>query len=155
MQRYAATEVEARIILNRQNYLLNDLLGNKADILLVTGEYVQDGVVFPAENTSALNDLLFTAAERIDLHQLSPTEYEPGQYYQPKFSEQTWKMKQFDPLLRQIANNETSAFFVSQRNGCLVAPYDGGVDIVLKDEATRDFHRKVYQAWLSPLPSGL
>ena len=155
MQRCATTEAEWRILLNRQNYLLNDLLGNKANILLVTGEYMRDGVAFPAEETSALNNLLFTTTERVDLHQLSPTEYEPGQYYQPKFSEQLWQMKLFDPLLREIANNETSAFFISQRNGCLVAPYDGGVDVVLKDEVTRNFHRKMYQAWLSPLPSGL
>ncbi|MDJ0367636.1 hypothetical protein QMK33_21020 [Hymenobacter sp. H14-R3] len=155
LQRYATSEAEQVIVLNRQNYLLNNLLGNNAEILLVTGEYAYDGVVFPTEDTSVLSDLLFTATERIDLHRLNPGEHKPGEYYQPRFSEQIWKMKGFNPLLKEIADGRTSAFFISQRTACLLAPYDGGVDVVLKDEATRDFYRKAYQAWLSPLRSGL
>lgn len=62
------------------------------------------------------------------------------------FSEQYWQFERFKLLLKEIASFQTTAFFVSQRNECLAAPYDGGVDVLLKDEATRDFCRQVYQA---------
>jgi hypothetical protein len=155
MQRYATTEAEWVILLNRQNYLLTDLLGNNAEMLLVDGAYELDGVVLPEIDSPALRGIPFTPAERLDLHQLLPEEHKPGEYYQPRFSEQAWKANRFNPLLREIANYQTTAFFISRRNACLVAPYDGGVDVVLKDEATRDYYKQLYRAWLSPLPSGL
>jgi len=154
-QRYAANEIEWEILLNRQNYLLTDLLGNNAEALLVTGQYAFDAITFSEDAAGVLSSFSFTPTGRLDLAQLFPTEYEPGQYYQPRFSEQLWQAKRFDPLLREIADGQTNAFFVSQHNACLVAPYDGGVDVILKDEATRDSYRALYQAWLSPLPSGL
>jgi hypothetical protein len=154
-QRYAASEIEWKILLNRQNYLLTDLLGNHADVLLVTGEYAFDEVTFSEDAAGVLSSFSFTPTGRLDLAQLFPTEYEPGHYYQPRFSAQLWQAKQFDPLLREIANGQTNAFFVSQHAACLVAPYDGGVDVILKNEATRDSYRARYRAWLSPLPSGL
>lgn len=155
MQRYADSEADWQTLLDRQNYLLTDLLGTNAEVLLVTGEYVFEGLSFPEDASSTLRAFPFTPTKRLDLAQLFPTEYEPGHYYQPSFSEQVWQGQHFNPLLREIANGENTAFFVSQRNACLVAPYDGGVDVVLQDEATRDLYRKLYQAWLSPLPSGL
>jgi hypothetical protein len=155
MQRYATTEAEWVILLNRQNYLLTDLLGTNAEVLLVTGDYEFDNIILPEAATSALSGLPFTPVERLDLHQLLPEEHKPGEYYQPSFSEQVWQSKRFNPLLRDIANCQTTVFFVSQRNACLVAPYDGGVDVVLKDEATRDYYKQLYRAWLSPSPNGL
>jgi hypothetical protein len=155
MQRYATTEAEWVILLNRQNYLLTGLMGSNAEILLVTGDYEFDDIILPEAATNALSGFPFTPAERLDLHQLLPEEHQPGEYYQPRFSEQVWQSKRFNPLLREIANCQTTAFFASQRNACLVAPYDGGVDVVLKDEATRDYYKRLYRAWLSPLPSGL
>ena len=39
LQRYATTAADWRILFNRQQYLLTDLLGNNKEILLVTGAY--------------------------------------------------------------------------------------------------------------------
>jgi hypothetical protein len=157
LQRYATTAADWRILFNRQNYLLTDLLGTNKEVLLVTGAYEFATATLPADDEpiGKLTDLEFTLSERLDLHEVDPENHQSGEYYQPMFSEQRWQFERFRPLLKEIANFQTKAFFVSQRNACLVAPYDGGVDVVLKDEATRDFCRRVYQAWLSPLPSGL
>lgn len=157
-KRYAYTEAEWTTILHRQNTLLTDLLGIGADILVVSGEYQFEGVDVPDYHAAsgALSALLFTPTkQRIDLHQIESSSYEPGTFYQSRFSEQTWQRHKFDELLREIAEDQTQAFFISWDNACIVAPYDGGVDILLKDNATRDYYRKKYRAWLSERPDGL
>lgn len=54
-----------------------------------------------------------------------------------------------------IANWELSAFFVALDGQVIIAPYDGGVDVILKDEPTRDACREKYRDWLSAHESGL
>ena len=73
LQRYATTQAEWAMLLNRQNYLLTDLLGNNEEVVLVTGEYEFDNITLPADDTliGELIDLNFTPSERLDLHQLS------------------------------------------------------------------------------------
>mgnify|MGYP000411485810 CR=1 FL=1 len=53
-------------------------------------------------------------------------------------------MDKHNDLLRAIANDETRALFVSVEKNVLVAPYDGGIDLILKDSETRDNYKKKY-----------
>lgn len=157
-KRYAHTEAEWTILLDRQNTLLTDLLGLGAEVILVSGEYQFEDVDMSNCNpaSSALTTLSFTPTkQRIDLHQIEPATYEPSTFYQSRFSEQTWQPHRFDALLREMAEDQTRAFFISWRNACIAAPYDGGVDILLKDSATRDYYREKYRAWLSTRADGL
>lgn len=157
-KRYASTAAEWAILLNRQNTLFADLLGTNAEVTLVSGEYQFEGI--DILNTDPVSDALSTLSfmptkQRIDLHKLDPINYEPGIFHQSKFSEQTWQPHKFDELLREIAEDQTRAFFISWRNTCIIAPYDGGVDVLLKDSATRDYYREKYRTWLSARPDGL
>lgn len=157
-KRYAQTDAEWTTLLDRQNTLLTDLLGLGAEVVIVSGEYHFEGVDMPDYHavSNALISLSFTLTkQRVDLHQLEPSNYEPGAFYQSIFSEQTWQPHKFDELLQEIAEDQTRAFFISWGNACIVAPYDGGVDILLKDNATRNYYRKKYRAWLSARPDGL
>lgn len=61
----------------------------------------------------------------------------------------------WNELLMGIANWELSAFFVALDGQVIIAPYDGGVDVILKDEPTRDACREKYRDWLSAHESGL
>ena len=70
-------------------------------------------------------------------------------------SEKVWKSQDFDAILKQIADDEARYFFVGQIQNCLIAPYDGGVDIILKDSETRDFYKEKYKDWLSGTENGL
>ncbi|GAB3638413.1 hypothetical protein GCM10027422_40030 [Hymenobacter arcticus] len=138
--------------------MLTDLLGNGAEITLVNGEYLFENVAIL--NTDPVSEALATLSflptgHCTDLHKLYPTDYEPGIFYQSGFSEQTWQPHKFDELLREIANDQARAFFISWRNACIVVPYDGGVDVLLKDSATQDYYREKYHAWLSARPDGL
>lgn len=57
--------------------------------------------------------------------------------------------------IREIANDNTQAFFVSFDKKIIVAPYDGGVDFILKNNQTRDNFKEKYKEWLSEREDGL
>ena len=67
----------------------------------------------------------------------------------------TWTYGGHDKLLRIIADDEVRAFFVSFENGIIVAPYDGGVDVIAKDTAMRDLYKEKYKEWLSEREDGM
>jgi hypothetical protein len=157
-KRYAQTDAEWITLLDRQNTLLTDLLGLGGEVVIVSGEYQLEGVDMTDYHaaSNALTALSFTLTKQcVDLHPIEPSNYEPSTFYQSRFSEQTWQPHKFDELLQEIAEDQTRAFFISWGNACIVAPYNGGVDILLKDSATRDYYRKKYRAWLSARPDGL
>lgn len=97
----------------------------------------------------------FTLAWRINLHRVAPEHYDPDLRLDVAFSPQVWREGQWDEVLRAVALDELRVIFLSTSRGCLIAPYDGGVDVILPDPASRDACRLRYQAWLSPHPSGL
>lgn len=157
MQRYPANEEDWGILLHRQNTIINDLIGNEASILLVTGEYKMEDFpeLQPSETLQSLKLFSFTKAEEaIDLHSVSPGEYDKGHSYTPMFTDLIWQNTQFDNVLRDIALDKLRAFFVSITNKCIVSPYDGGIDVILKDSVARDFYKDKYKDWLSPRADG-
>ena len=155
-KRYADTDDEWKILLDRQNTIITDLLGDHSNVLLVTGDYHSDEFeeLYPITDVKSISDLTFTPLDHIDLHKLSADEYDPGQVYRPMFSEQVWQRNKFDELLKEIADDQLRAFFISPSNNCIVAPYDGGVDFILKDTQTRDFYKNKYKDWLSKRTDG-
>ena len=155
-KRYADNEQELNILLNRQNKIATDLLGDNTNLLLVTGDYNYNSPndVHITKEESIFSSYSFTILENIDLHKLSPDEYERGQTYRPAFSEIVWNSDRHNFLLKEIANDRVKAFFVSFDNKAIVAPYDGGIDIILKDTATRDIYKQKYKDWLSEREDG-
>ncbi len=73
--------------------------------------------------------------------------------YQSYQFEVKWKPGALDDILMMIAREEMRAFFVGP--DCLISPYDGGVDIILKDESTCAAFKERFQDWLSPRADGL
>jgi hypothetical protein len=49
------------------------------------------------------------------------------------FTEVVWEQNSHDDLLLKIANDETRAFLISFEKKIIVAPYDGGLDIIIDD----------------------
>jgi hypothetical protein len=156
-QRYAYSEEEWDILLTRQNNIITDLLGNDPNVFLVTGDYAYNGVadLHPTQEEEVFQSYTFYRLNEVDLHSLSPEEYEEGQFHRPAVAETIWVPHQHDPLLRAIANCSVMAFFVSPTEHVIVAPYDGGVDFVLKDTNTRNFYKQKYKDWLSFRSDGL
>ena len=156
-KRYADTEQEWSILLTRHNTIITDILGDNVKIFLVTGDYNYNEPTeahITEEEPSFLN-FSFQRLEDIDLFELSPEQYDKGQVYRPAFAEAVWKPHQHDNLLKEIADDKIRAFFISPDRRTIAAPYDGGIDLVLKDKETRDFYKEKYKGWLSEREDGL
>jgi hypothetical protein len=91
-KRYADNDQEWNILLQRQNQIITDLLGENSNFLLVTGEYTLEGYIelHPFPEASSISQIAFTSLTRINLNNLSPDNYDPGAFYHPMFSEQIW-----------------------------------------------------------------
>ena len=154
-KRYADNDNEWTILLTRQNEIITDLLGVGKEILIVTGDWETDKKAHLVDKEKVFKDYSFTRLDNIDLYTLDSERYDRGQIYRPVFAETIWTPNQYDSLLREIADDKTTAFFLSFEDNIIVAPYDGGVDFVLKDSLTRDFYKNKYRQWLSWREDGL
>lgn len=150
-KRYANSDEEWRILLSRQNSIITDILGHNSKVLIVTGEYHYEGYVDTnaLEDVDSIKQFSFTNLDHIDLYKLNPIEYDKGQTYTPKFCESVWQNGNWNNLLRDIAQDNIRLFFISVNNDIIVAPYDGGIDFILKDTFTRDNYQNKYRDWLS------
>jgi hypothetical protein len=148
-KRYPETKKEYAILLHRQNTILTDLLGKKAEILLVITNWLDD-----IQNdwpdflySKPFCDLKSIAGTPIPKQQIDP-DWDENAVYKPIIYTAIWEAGKFDSLLKRIANDEGRAFFVGIQQQCVIAPYDGGVDVLLKDRLTRNRYRTKYDKWL-------
>jgi hypothetical protein len=156
-KRYADNDEEWSILLHRQNQIITDLLGENSNFLLVTGEYTMEGYteLHSLTEVGSLAQIPFILLAKMDLNKLRPDEYDPGAFYHPMFSEQIWVPQKFDNILREIAYDNLRAFFISIEKELIIAPYDGGIDFILKNSETRDLYKEKYNSWLSSRQDGL
>ena|SRR5690554_17935 len=156
-KRYADDENEWKNILSRQNEIITDLFGLGTPILIVTGEYNwgDNRPVHITDEEEIFRPFTFVRLDNIELNKIDPEQYDEPDIYRPAFAQTIWKPNYHDKLLREIANDNTRAFFVSFDKNVIVAPYDGGVDFVLKDVSTKESYKNKYRQWLSEREDGL
>lgn len=159
-KRYPEDDAEWTILLARQNCLVEDLLGKDSKVWLVTGRFDNaSGADFVFKPDSPLDQLSFTALTPLTVatyyEEIASDEDSDQHLYRPFLSEISTNSLIWNELLMGIANWELSAFFVALDGQVIIAPYDGGVDVILKDEPTRDACREKYRDWLSAHESGL
>jgi hypothetical protein len=149
-KRYAEDDEDWFCLLNRQNEILCDLFHTNSKIFIVTGEY-NSGVprVHITENDEIFKSYKFQKLNGIDLYKADSDNYDEGQLYLPAFAETIWCHGRHDMLLREIAMDNARAFFVSFDLNVIAAPYDGGVDFILKDDSTKYFYKNKYKQYLS------
>jgi hypothetical protein len=137
-KRYAETDEEWAFLLHRQNSVMDHLVEVGAPLTVVINAYQEDNPLLKSERATFMGK--YSAGEG---------EYEIAchQYHA------TWQNARHERLLKLIADDEMRAFFIAP--DCLVAPYDGGMDVILKDEATRDAFKRKYRDWLSEREDGL
>ncbi len=137
-KRYADTKEEWDILLHRQNTVISDLIGEDAAIKVVVNFIEIDNYLFKSFNL--INTGVFTDMERETV-------------FQSFLFETTWQKNTLDPLLIMIAEEEMRAFIIGE--DCLVAPYDGGMDLIFKDGYTKGLYKEKYKDWLSKREDGL
>ncbi|MGN7783847.1 DUF3885 domain-containing protein [Niabella sp. 22666] len=156
-KRYAENEDEWEILLSRQNEIITDLFGLDTPILIVAGEYRWDESksIHVTEEEEIFNPFSFILLDNIELNKVGKEQYNEHNFYSPAFAPTIWKRNYHDKLLREIAKDNTRAFFVSFDKNVIVAPYDGGIDFILKDSLTKEKYKNKFVNWLSEHESGL
>jgi hypothetical protein len=157
-KRYAEDEIEWEILLQRQNSIISDIFGENLQVLLITKVY-SDKMGWESswieKGRNVLKPYIFTKLEAIELYSRSSEFFEEDMFYTPEFAEVAWNVNQYNNLLKAIANDELRALFVSLEKNAIIAPYDGGMDIILKDVETKEYYRSKYSQWLSARSDGL
>jgi hypothetical protein len=150
-------EDEWTIILERQNSIMTDIFGDGSKILILTGDYHFEGntELHPIDDVDSIKEFSFNKLDDIDLHKFYPDEYDNGHVFRPIFCDSNWAPHKFDNVLRDIAQDSVRVFSMSVDNDTLIVPYDGGVDLILKDRETRDQYKSKYSGWLSKRNDGL
>ena len=156
-KRYPSNDSDWTILFNRQNTIITDIIGNDAKIVIVTGDYFYEGLteLHPIEAVTSIKAFSFFKLDEIDLHKIYPEQYESGQFYRPIFCTEFWQNGKFNDVLKDIAEDQLRAFFISIDKECIIAPYDGGIDILLRDTDTRDKCKLKYKDWLSEREDGM
>ena len=152
-KRYAESESEYQIILDRQNTLINDLIDNNTEIITLFGLYTDD---ITNNNYKELNDFgEFVKVEAIDLQKERPKENEHELFLDIYIKIDYWTSNSKNEMLKAIADDEIRAMFISPSSNYIIAPYDGGVDIIVDSIEKRDALKLKYYEWLSEREDGL
>ena len=152
-KRYADNEEEYKILLARQNKLINDLIGQESEVVISFGLYRND---ITNNNYKELTDFgEFLKVLTIDLHKERPEEYEDEMYFDIFVKTEKWESGKRDGALKAIADDKIRAMFVSPSKKCVIAPYDGGVDVIVNSTENRDRLKAKYKDWLSDREDGM
>lgn len=157
-KRYANTPAEYELLLNRQNEIITDCLGDDASIFIVSGHYFTFSRNIKAYDPAFILAYKFHLEQEINLTQANP-EYYDGEdkdhYFRPCSVKVAWQANEHNDLLKKIADDEVRAFMISFEQNIIVAPYDGGIDFIIFDKTKRNALRDKYKDWLSPREDGL
>ena len=152
-KRYAENESEYQIILDRQNTLINDLIGDNAEVIISFGLCSDD---LSNDNYKELTYFgEFVKVQTIDLKKERPEENDHELFLNIYIKIEKLKRNSRNEILKAIADDEIRAMFISPSSDCIIAPYDGGVDIIVDSIEKRDELKLKYKDWLSEREDGL
>jgi hypothetical protein len=137
-KRYPDTKAEWDILLKRQNTVFDHVLEQNEKIQIVINAANADNYMFTAFNAQPVGVF-------VDIN----NEAEFSSF----IIDETWESGSFNPMLIMIAEEQMRAFIIGTH--CIVAPYDGGMDIILKDADTCQAFKRQFADWLSKRPDGL
>jgi hypothetical protein len=155
-KRYPENDSDWKILLARQNQIISDLFGDEAPVFLVKNNFIFNGnEVVNITDAEVFKSFNFTKLDNIELWKLDPKLFAEGVICRPAYTQTSWKCTRHDNILREIADDKIRAFFVSIDFKIIVAPYDGGVDIILKDKLTKEYYKNKYAHWIPENHDGL
>jgi hypothetical protein len=158
-KRYPEDQIEVAELLARQNTVLLDVIGTDNECVLVSGNYADLPLVENLKHCPALAQFQFHEFAKLSKQEFDPNDSEPNE--EPLYLTllyETHKLKQgsLDEVLLCVADWKIVNFFVvSCERQRIFAPYDGGVDVILKDTEERNKFKAKYKDWLSYHPKGL
>ncbi|MDA1386248.1 DUF3885 domain-containing protein [Glycomyces lechevalierae] len=138
-KRYAESESETAVILDRYNSVLDELFGG-GEVCVVRAEY---------SGRRARRGL--QKAWRTTVYDVDP-EFGPSRA-DLFLTRHVWQRGLLDPRLRKVADDREPGGIITDPGArWLFHPYDGGMDVIAPTAADRDALRDRHQDWLSKHP---
>ena len=147
-KRYPENRQETQIILDRANILLQEIIGDESPFWLVSSRpKAHKSIIenmtehrFSIEKFKLVKDFTWVDLKEDIEDQL------PWQTYTRYFEKIS---NDFDNTFLKIADEEDWAtLFINAQNGDILAPYDGGFDLIVNDTNKRLNLEKKYKGWL-------
>ena len=158
-KRYTDNEAEVQELLARQNAVLLDVVGEGGECVVVAGSYDESPGMVDISACPALSKYLVSELAALPKQEFDPEPPEEGEaplYLRLACGTHTLRRGLLDEVLLCVADCHIANFFVvSVERGRIFAPYDGGVDVILRDTAERDEFKSRYAQWLSARADGL
>ncbi|WP_336930699.1 DUF3885 domain-containing protein [Acinetobacter tandoii] len=152
-KRYADNAIEHESLLKVQNQIISDCLGSGTPIFIVSGNYFIGNSSEPIYDQTSILSYNFISGSPINLHEIDPEYFDDGEnndlFFTPIFTESKWELNLHNDLLLKIANDETRAFLISFEKDIIIAPYDGGLDLIIKNQELQCKIRQKYSDMLS------
>lgn len=146
-KRYAENAGEMATILRRANTIASHVLGNGQEVWFISSIRSEYREEYEMDNDWP-----------IKLHALAywcewkePDSDPEFQYDWTSFARKiSWNAGEFDPLLKRIADDEVHCIlWFSPTLNTVFSPYDGGVDIWVRNEEQRESLYHSYKHWMS------
>ncbi|WP_221639906.1 DUF3885 domain-containing protein [Actinoallomurus bryophytorum] len=147
-KRYAETEEEYEVVLDRHHRVLSEL--GPGDLNYVIAGYFEDARVGgshdPRTHPGAVPWLRIEPGDRT-FFDIPLTLY---------VSETSLDRTTLDPLLRRVADDELGYVIIAPLDlRWLYHPYDGGADVIAPTAGDRDILKNRHANWMSAHPAGL
>lgn len=141
-KRYADTRDEWETVLSRANTLATECFGDQSPVWVATG-YATDFA--PKDNDLPSRMRMAEAMKWRDYSEELPDQSEITFFA----SVHDWTPNSLDGLFVEAANDQENVVLFSEDTQTVLAPYDGGFDIIsLRPGKIRDLENK-YRAWMS------
>ena len=139
-KRFSQTNGEDRLVLGRANQLACDMFGTKNSVwlcVLGTGSYARE--------------------QRLPVAFSAPLDAQSDDAFVMPFHACVvdWKSGAFDDLFLAIAEDRERALFFDPDCGRVMAPYDGGFDLIWEDVAQMVASKQTHIDWLPDNSEGL
>ncbi|MGA2499718.1 MAG: hypothetical protein ABSH20_18430 [Tepidisphaeraceae bacterium] len=150
-KRYPETQQEYSIILHRHNEALSALLvpGSEAILITTGGSSPEDPA--PVQDQYLQHPMAWHWMSFLD----DPNDPYPILWHLYARAVD-WQWGTLDAELRQVIDDKSSnVMLIGVVQRVVYHPYDGGADIIARDERQRDSLRERFRDWLSSRPDGL
>ena len=154
-KRFAKTAEEVKEVKNRQNKLIDGLIGNNKQYFFLISSY-EAVPKFPTGYDELIKISDFVQLESLPLHEIFPEEYDEPIYLCLAVKQKIWVKNSLDKVLISVSRDEVeNVLLIDFDNSCVICPYDGGMDLILKNETMRDLYSRKYSHWISTRSDGL
>lgn len=151
-KRYAENSADYKVVKERQNTILKDLICEPSEIVYLIGFFSFKEKVKP----DLVTDLgVFQHFMSIDIHKnqniIPFGPYYEGDCYETYTLSSDINLDKLSKTLIDLANDtfDYRFSFVDFHKGRIVMPYDGGMDIIMENEEARNSAKLKYGVWAS------